>query len=224
MLQKRIMSSEHRRTLGRSRRGTGTGTTLDTSFPWGILVGATALAVALVSVLAYAVLNTGSAAPDQLRSAEGAVPGLEVAQTPPGQAHEPGALDYDRSPSWGGPHNPAWSTCTGQVYDEPVPEEHATHSLEHGAVWITYQPDLPTEQVQALEQLVEGADYRLLSPFPGQDDPISIQAWGRQLVVDDASDDRLQTFAEEFTNGPQTPERGATCASGTRATGEDPAA
>lgn len=201
-----------------------TSTTLDRSFPWGMLLGAAALSVALVSVLAYAVLNVGSAAPDQLGSADEAVPGLEVAPAAPGQAHEPGSLKYDRSPSWGGAHNSIWTTCTGQVYSEQVPEENATHSMEHGAVWVTYRPDLPTEQVKALEGLVEGVDYRIVSPFPGQDDPISIQAWGRQLVVEDAADERLASFAEEFTNGPQTPERGATCASGTMATGEDPAA
>ena len=196
----------------------------DRAFPWGMLLGAATLSVALGSVLAYAVLNADSAAPDQLGGADEAVPGLAVAQTAPAQAHEPGSLEYDRSPSWGGAHNPVWTTCTGQVYSEQVPEENATHSMEHGAVWVTYRPDLPTEEVKALEELVEGVDYRIVSPFPGQDDPISIQAWGRQLVVEDAADERLASFAEEFTNGPQTPERGATCASGTLATGEDPAA
>ena len=208
----------------RSNEGRRDAPSLDSSFPWGMLLGAAALVVALVSMLTYAVLNTGSAAPDELRSAEETVPGLEVAQEAPDQAHEPGSLEYDRSPSWGGAHNPVWTTCTGQVYRDQVPEENAAHSMEHGAVWITYRPDLPAAQVQALEELADGVDYRLLSPFSGQDDPVSIQAWGRQLVVDDADDERLATFAEEFTNGPQTPERGATCAGGTPATGEDPEA
>ena len=215
------MSTPRQKSAREARRAAST-TALDKPFPWGMLLGASALAVALVSVLVYAVLNTGSAAPDRLGSADEAVPGLEAAQTAPDQAHEPGPLEYDRSPSWGGAHNAVWTTCTGQVYSEQVPEEYATHSMEHGAVWITYQPDLPAEQVQALEKLVEGVDYRLMSPFPGQDDPVSIQAWGRQLAFEDASDERLERFAEEFTNGPQTPERGATCASGTAATGEDP--
>ena len=47
---------------------------------------------------------------------------------------------------------------------------------------------------------------------------------GRQLGVESASDARLETFAEQFTNGPQTPERGATCAGGTTTIGMDPSA
>lgn len=86
-----------------------------------------------------AVLGTAALgiAPD----ADETVRGVEVARTAPGQAHEPGPLKHDRTPSWGGAHNGTWTT-----------------------------------------------------------------------------------FADEDTNGPQTPERGATCAGGTPGTGDDPAA
>jgi hypothetical protein len=36
------------------------------------------------------------------------------------------------------------------VYDQPVPKERAVHNLEHGAVWITYSPSLPSSQVSQL--------------------------------------------------------------------------
>ena len=213
-----------RKEISRSERARAASVAVKKPFPWGTLLGASALGVALFAVLAYAVLNAGSAAPNPLRDAAESVAGVEVAQEAPEQGHEPGPLDYAQSPSWGGPHNPVWTTCTGQVYDEQVSEENAAHSMEHGAVWVTYRPDLPQDEVEQLVELVEGTDYRFLSPFPGQEAPISIQAWGRQLTVDSTADERLETFADEFTNGPQTPERGATCASGTPATGEDPAA
>lgn len=208
----------------RTERARAASVTVGKPFPWGTVVGASALGLALFVVLGYAVLNAGSAAPNPLRDAEESVPGIEVAQESPAQEHRPGPLEYEQSPSWGGPHNGTWTTCTGQVYEDQVPEENAAHSMEHGAVWVSYRPDLPEDEVAALRGLVEGADYRLLSPFPGQKAPVSVQAWGRQLTVDSATDERLETFADEFTNGPQTPERGATCAGGTPATGEDPAA
>ena len=86
--------------------------------------------------------------------------------------------------------------------------EHAVHSLEHGAVWVTYRPDLPADQVQALAALVQGNPYRLMSPYPGQTAPVALQAWGRRLDVPSASDPRVQRFLDTYTNGPQTREKG----------------
>lgn len=193
-------------------------------FPWGTALGAGALAVVLIGVLAYAGLNVGSAAPNPLRDADAAVKGVQVAANAPSQGHKPGPLTYETTPSSGGEHNGTWNTCTGTVYTEQIPDENATHSMEHGAVWVTYRPDLPADQVAELKKLVEGQDYRLLSPYAGLKSAISIQSWGRQLTVDKASDPRLKAFAEEYTNGPQTPEKGATCSRGTLATGQEPAA
>ncbi len=43
-----------------------------------------------------------------------------------------------RVPPVGGEHNPTWQTCG--IYDQPINNENAVHSMEHGAVWITYRP------------------------------------------------------------------------------------
>ena len=192
------------------------------SVPWGTILGAAVLAVGLVGILVYAVLNAGSAAPSPLRDADSAVEGITVAEESPVQDHKPGSLEYDQVPSWGGAHNSVWSRCSGLVYQEQVPQENATHSMEHGAVWVTYQRDLEQSQVDTLRDLVEGTDYRMMSPFADQDSPIKAQAWGRSVAVDSADDPRLEEFLEQFTNGPQTPERGATCSGGTSGTGTTP--
>jgi hypothetical protein len=92
----------------------------------------------------------------------------------------------------------------------------------HGAVWITYQPDLPEDQVKELADTVEGNPYGLLSPVPDQSSPIMLTAWGRQLPVDKADDKRVEQFVETYVSGPQTPERGAACL-GSTATGTTPA-
>ncbi|MEK8110503.1 DUF3105 domain-containing protein [Micromonospora sp. M12] len=72
-------------------------------------------------------------------------------------------VDLRGDSSVGGSHNTAWQNCTGDVYDAPIAAEHATHSMEHGAVWITHRPDLPAEQVQRLAERVRGVDYMMLS-------------------------------------------------------------
>lgn len=119
-------------------------------------------------------------------------------------------------PPVGGVHYDAWQTCG--IYLEPIAPENAVHSLEHGAVWITYQPDLPAGQIEQLQSLVRGEPYLLLSPYPEQRSPIVLTAWAAQLEVDSAADERVETFVQRYRLGPSTPERGGAC-SGTGGVG-----
>jgi hypothetical protein len=124
----------------------------------------------------------------------------------------PGPVSYPQTPPAGGQHNPIWQNCG--IYDQPVANEQAVHSLEHGAVWITYQPDLGEGDVNQLRELVRGRSHALLSPYPDLPTPVVASAWGVQLKLDGASDPRLPFFIEKYHNGPQTPEPGAPCSGG----------
>lgn len=130
------------------------------------------------------------------------------------RGHTEDTVDYAQSPPVGGDHSPDWLDCTGSVYREPVPNENAVHSLEHGAVWITYDDTVTADDLDALSALVDAQPYTLMSPFPGQPSPIVLTAWGVQLGVDTADDPRIEEFLTEYRQGPQTPEPGATCESG----------
>jgi len=129
-----------------------------------------------------------------------------------GRDHVEQAVDYPQTPPPGGDHHQAWWTCG--VYREPIPPHHAVHSLEHGAVWLTYRPDVSSEEQEQLTELAD-QDFMLLSPLEDQDTLIVATAWGRQLSVDSADDQRLPLFIDEFRQGPQTPEPGAACTGGT---------
>jgi hypothetical protein len=106
---------------------------------------------------------------------------------------------------------PAWLNCG--VYPQPVPDELAVHSLEHGAVWVTYRPDLPADQVTALEDAIPDT-YMVLSPREGLPSPVVASAWGTQIELTGADDPRLEVFIKEFRQGPNTPEPGAACTGG----------
>jgi hypothetical protein len=112
-------------------------------------------------------------------------------------------------PPAGGVHWDQWQNCG--VYDEPVQTGNAIHSMEHGAVWIAYQPDLPAAEVEKLRERVNGETYLLLSPYPDLQSPIVLTSWGAQLEVDDADDGRIDEFIGRYRLGSLTPEPGAAC-------------
>lgn len=166
--------------------------------PWGWIAAFVVIAVAGAAVIVYAVTRPPAADIAGVRS----YPNLP-------RNHVSGAVSYPQTPPAGGNHNPTPLTCG--IYDQPVPNENAVHSLEHGALWITYRPGLPANQLTTLKDLVRGNDHRLLSPYPGLPAPIVATAWGKQLYVDNADDPRLARFAKVYTSGPTTPEPGAAC-------------
>lgn len=121
---------------------------------------------------------------------------------------------YDQTPPFGGPHDASWANCMGTVYDKALRDENAVHSLEHGAVWITYNPDKVDQSgIDTLKDKVEGEQYMLMSPHPGQQEPISLQSWGHQLTVPNADDERIGQFITALRlNQFAYPEVGADCA------------
>jgi hypothetical protein len=128
------------------------------------------------------------------------------------RAHTADDVDYPQSPPVGGTHDPLWLTCG--VYDRPVREENAVHSLEHGAVWITYRPGLSAEEIESLaDQLPEKG---ILSPFPDQEAPVVATVWGAQLELDGPDDPRLELFIQEYGDGSEAPEPQAACVGGVK--------
>jgi hypothetical protein len=121
-------------------------------------------------------------------------------------------ITYAQSPPAGGQHSPQWQNCG--VYNAPVPNETAVHSLAHGAVWITYRSDVSIRDIAALERLARNRSYVLISPYLEQAQPIVATAWGAQLALDDPEDYRLKLFVSRYRQGPQTPEPGQPCTGG----------
>jgi|SRR5215211_777980 len=120
---------------------------------------------------------------------------------------------YEKFPPFGGPHDAVWADCNGIVYDQPVRNETMVHPLEHGAVWIAYNPDQVTgDALEKLKAKVTGQTYLMLSPYPSLDKPVSLQSWGHQVKVDSVDDARIDQFVRALRTNPyQHPEVGGTC-------------
>jgi hypothetical protein len=130
------------------------------------------------------------------------------------QNHVTKAVSYPMNPPVGGDHSQAWMTCDGSVYTKAIPNENAVHSLEHGAVWVTYNDKAADADVKTLADKVSKTPYTLMSPVEDQTGAIMLSAWGKQLTVEKASDPRVQQFLTKYVQGAQTPEPGAACTNG----------
>lgn len=189
--------------------------------PW-LLIGGIVAVVALVAVIAASIVpkyqdkqELAAWTPSESNQDPSlAIDGIVTVEYPAGQhVGETQRVAYDQSPPFGGPHDAIWATCTGTVYEQPVRNENMVHGLEHGAVWIAYNPDLVDDAaIETLRAKVDGRTYMMMSPYPGLDTPISLQAWGHQLKVDSADDRRIDHFIESLRLNQYTyPEVGASC-------------
>jgi Protein of unknown function (DUF3105) len=165
--------------------------------------------IAAVFIAGFAALVILDAREKSMSTAPDTVKSYDVG--PAGQ-HTEADVDYKQNPPVGGAHNPVWQNCG--YYDQPVRDENAVHSLEHGAVWITYSPDLPQDQVDHLREIAENETYVLVSPRDDLPSPVVASAWGKQLMLDNADDTDLDRFIGAYEQGPQTPEKGAVCTGG----------
>ncbi len=165
--------------------------------------------VAAAIVVTLVVLAISSAIPKGSSSA--AIQGL---QTFPGltQNHVTGPVNYKQTPPVGGDHSPVPLNCA--VYSEPVPNENAVHSLEHGSVWITYDPAAITgDQLTALRKEIPKT-YAILSPYKGLPSPVVASAWGAQVQVGSVDDPRIANFIAKYRQSASAPEPGAPCTGG----------
>jgi hypothetical protein len=153
--------------------------------------------------------------------------------------HVTGPVTYTVVPPVGGPHNAIWMNAG--VYTKPVPPERAVHNLEHGAVWITYDPNLPKDQIATLTSFV-GRQSMISEPGPGianqanryldlspwatttLPSPIVLSSWGYQLRITSPTDPRMQQFVDTFRNSSKySPEYGSPVDGVPVATGGRPA-
>lgn len=198
--------AEYQRQLAKRRRS---------KVVWWV-VGGTA-AVAVIGLVAASIIFAPPAPQQYQAGSEGAV--IEgVEEYSHVTEHVEGPVEYEQTPPAGGEHNAIWLNCA--VYTEPVPNENAVHSLEHGAIWVTYNPDdIAGGDLDTLKATLPSS-YVILSPYPDMDTPIAISGWNHQLKVDSADDARLGEFFEEYWRSQNVPEPNASCSGALDAPGK----
>lgn len=198
--------AEYQRQMARRKRS---------KLVWWV-VGSAAAIVVVAVVVASIVFTPKPVTYGAFDSTGASISGVETFEHVTTHTNDP--VDYEQTPPAGGPHNPYWLNCG--IYDQPVPNENAVHSMEHGAVWVTYDADAVTDDDLAALRAQFPSSYTVLSPYDGLDSPIVLSAWNAQLKVDDAKDSRIPEFFEEYWRSQNVPEPNAVCSGGVDAPGK----
>lgn len=136
-----------------------------------------------------------------------------------------GSIEYDGNPPAGGPYNAFWQTCG--AYTTPIYDEYAVHSLARGALWVAYEPDLAGPELEKIKAVLatpfkvkvgdkeqEITAKSLLAPRDNLPAPIVMTAWNAQITAQNAEEENLKLFVEQYGAGDRVPEAGASCAGG----------
>lgn len=155
-----------------------------------------------------AVLLTSCGGGDDGAAAPPTIDGV-VVERAPGRQHQNGEVTYQgKHPPSGGNHNPYPLTCG--AYDQQPPDEYAVHSLEHGAVWIAYDPSTSPSDVDTLRTFAK-QDHVLVTPYTGMDAPITLVAWEHRLELNSVTDPRLKQFVDGYRSASTAPEPKNAC-------------
>jgi hypothetical protein len=124
----------------------------------------------------------------------------------PGPAHVTACseISYATNPPCVGPHYGTWAAF--QNYDEPIPRGFWVHSLEHGAVVITYSCEDCQDEVAAAKQMITELPVDplcsapverrvILAPDPRLDTRWAASAWGFTLTSECFEPEIFSAFA-----------------------------
>jgi hypothetical protein len=119
-----------------------------------------------------------------------------------------GTPQYNSDPPTSGPHADTPAACG--VYRQPVPDVNALHSMEHGAIVVHYDPELPQEQIIELEEIGRDVGGEIIvAPRPDNPGAVALTAWTKLLVLEEVDTQVIAAFEREFGN--RSPEAGAQC-------------
>ena len=131
------------------------------------------------------------------------------------QTHVEGPVDYSTfsNPPTYGPHHASTTAPhfaplqpTG-VYTTEQEDEDAVHNLEHGHIWISYDPTLIGTNLPALEELVRSFGTSVgvvLTPRADNDTMIALASWAHLLTMTTFDPIAIRNFA--ITNRGHAPE------------------
>ncbi len=123
-------------------------------------------------------------------------------------------VNYNSNPPSSGDHY-AQPAPKG-FYNQELPDGNLLHNLEHGYIWVSYRPDLPTDQVQKLRSLFSQpfSDPKfqptkaVVTKRSKNPAPISVASWGWTMNLNNFDQSKLEQFYLQHVS--HSPEPAAT--------------
>lgn len=154
-----------------------------------------------------------------LAQGHGCTPVDTPADSAPGGQHlQPGESgNYTDRPATSGPHDPSTLGTDAKVFSEPVREERAVHSMEHGGVILYHRNDgsVPQETIDGLAAIAEEQRPVFASPHASleEGDGLAFAAWNTLMTCPSAvpPSDAVTIangFVEAFACTSRAPEAG----------------
>lgn len=158
------------------------------------------IAAVLVIALSYGVSALVQSAAPQGEDFSRAVPLLEATHIPVGSP----LPEYPSNPPSSGPHYS--QTARSGFRTQAIPDQNIIHNLEHGDVWIAFDPRIGEEAQNSLKKFA--APKVIITPREANDTDIALVAWGRIDTFDleggTVPEGRIRNFITRYLNkGPE---------------------
>jgi len=118
----------------------------------------------------------------------------------------------DEDPHTSGDHG---DPVPQQAYSEELPDYNTIHNLEHGYIYITYQPDLPQEEIDKLTGVFfkpyDDTSFAptkvIMAPRESNTAPIVFSSWNRSLSYESYDEQLMVDYYKD--NVSKSPEPAA---------------
>lgn len=124
----------------------------------------------------------------------------------PGVAHADQGREHVNDKEYGGDEPPTSGehaeALPWRVYDEEIKDVNAIHNLEHGGIYVSYNPSLDSEEVSKLKALFfepfsrDGFEPNkvIMAPRAANESPIVVSSWQRSLKLDSFDEEVLADY------------------------------
>ena len=112
--------------------------------------------------------------------------------------------EYNSNPPTSGSHY--GQTVNWGVYQDELPDESVIHNLEHGGIWISYQPSIDEAIIEKINEV--GRKYPgsvVVAPRAANDSLIALASWGRLEKLSSFDEQLIIEFIKKNKN--KSPER-----------------